>query len=384
MKNVLQALNAATQQHAISNQILIQSAICRALPRNAHVVMDNLPQSIMASLVEATGMSCDFVVFEPLIRKYGFKLADMFAQAGLPLLCLGAECSTLRITPRVEAGFSLLARAPLTLAVQTVDDALLGLQRINWLAFERVDVTFLNQSINCVTQHRPLISLTFEGSVTSLLQWCEVHHYTAVDATLRALSTTSTASQKVYLFPDQVLLDEVETYLTPEQIGADEVLLANNQLAQKWPALCNAGDNLGNLTQKYLKTCTRQYPLATMMATNLYASEWHDDTEWRWTGPGHDTTILLPMRARGLYRVSLSVLALPEGKECGFVRCFMNGVPVFGQDISAGDKIAFDYVSNKPEEPVELLLSVTDLQNCGGRPLGVAISGIEVVWNLSE
>merc|ERR1712146_49977 len=105
-------------------------------------------------LVEATGMSCDFVVFEPLIRKYGFKLADMFAQAGLLLLCLGAECSTLRITPRVEAGSSLLARAPLTLAVQTVDDALLGLQRINWLAFERVDVTFLNQSINCVTQHR--------------------------------------------------------------------------------------------------------------------------------------------------------------------------------------------------------------------------------------
>ena len=118
MKNVLHVLNAATQQHAISNQILIQSAICRAMPRNAHVVMDNLPQSIMASLVEATGMSCDFVVFEPLIRKYGFKLADMFAQAGLPLLCLGAECSTLRITPRVEAGFSLLARAPLTLEVR--------------------------------------------------------------------------------------------------------------------------------------------------------------------------------------------------------------------------------------------------------------------------
>ena len=62
----------------------------------------------------------------------------------------------------------------------------------------------------------------------------------------------------------------------------------------------------------------------------------------------------------------------------------MNGVPVFGQYISAGDTIAFDYVSNKPEQPVELLLNVTDLQNCGGRDLGVAISGIEVVWNLSE
>ena len=370
-------------QHSIVEQILIQSAICRTLPRNAHVIMDNLPQSIMASLLNAAGISYDMVVTEPLLSKYGHKLIDMLSANGIPFSCLGEQDWQLQLVPRVEAGFSGLARMPQMVNVQTVDEAFVGLRKVNWLAMEEASIRFLNSAQQCIAQHRPLISLAYTGNVTSLLQWCELNQYEAVDASLTAVTSDSSAG-KYYLFPSDVLLKQVVEYLAANETAELQLGLSLNHQVHKWPALCKSGDALAQLTSDYLTTCSRQYPLATMMATNLYSSEWHDDTEWRWTGPGHDTTILLPMRARGLYRVSLSVLALPEEQECGFVRCFMNGVPVFGQYISAGDTIAFDYVSNKPEEPVELLLSVTDLQNCGGRDLGVAISGIEVVWNLSE
>lgn len=71
-------------QHCIVKQILVQSAICRALPRNAHVIMDNLPQSIMTSLLNAAGISYDMVVTEQLLSKYGHKLIDMLSATGIP------------------------------------------------------------------------------------------------------------------------------------------------------------------------------------------------------------------------------------------------------------------------------------------------------------
>ena len=370
-------------QHSIVEQILVQSAICRALPRNAHVIMDNLPQSIMASLLNAAGISYDMVVTEPLLSKYGHKLIDMLSANGIPFSCLGEQDWQLQLVPRVEAGFSGLARMPQMVNVQTVDEAFVGLRKVNWLAMEEASIRFLNSAQQCIAQHRPLISLAYTGNVTSLLQWCELNQYEAVDASLTAVTSDSSAG-KYYLFPSSALLKQITEYLTADETAEAQLGGALERQVHKWPALCKSGDALAQLTSDYLTTCSRQYPLATMQASGLYAVELHDSTEWRWTGPEHDTVILLPMRAKGLYRVSLSVLALPEGLEINTVRCFMNGIQIACQEVKAGSVISFDYFADKPELPVELLLSVSQIVNCGGRALGIAISGIQVAWDLSE
>ena len=370
----------AKPEQPINKQILMQSAICRALPRNAHIIMDNLPQSIMASLLNSAGLSYDIVVTESMLNKYGFELIEMFDSAEIPLLCLGAESWHLRLTARVEAGFSNLSQGPRTIDVQTVDEAFSGMRRISWLALESIDLLFLDNAKNCIEEHRPLISLVFDGKVNSLLQWCEVNQYSLVDASLNPVSSKNASEQKYYLFPTTALLEEVAQYLEVSDCETYLNVADDSKAIHKWPLLCKAGDGLAKLTANYIQTNTRQYPLSSMLATGLFPLEIEGGTEWRWTGPGHDTKILMPMRAHGLYRISLTVLAIPEGVSNTTVRCFMNGAIALEQTVEAGTEIVFDYVADQPEFPAELLISVSNTQDCWGRVLGIAISGIQVAW----
>lgn len=373
------AVSELQAQHPIYEHIVLHSAICRALPGNAHVIMENLPQSIMATFIEAAGMSCDMVISEEALTKYGFQFIDMLRQAETPFTCLSATTSTLRMMPPVEAGFSGLSHGQEIIKVQTIDDAFFGLQKITWIALEHATIEHLHGAKACIDLHRPLLSLTV-ADIAALLDWCQQHQYIAVDSNLSSLPAGNHYHGKVYLFPHESLLKTVQALFTSSSQAKALMPSGYTDLSLAWPALCADNDKLARTTKAFLNTHTRHYPLKSMLAQGLYQAEISDGVAWRWTGPGHDTRILLPMRAQGYYRVALTVFALAGDVELTQVRCFMNGRLCHEQTVAAGSEIVFDYLSETPALPVELLLTCGTVQNSGGRNLGIAISDIQVSW----
>lgn len=374
-------LSSEINIHPIYEQIALTSAICRALPHNAHIIMENLPQSIMATLVDAAGMSFDMVVSEAVLARYGFQLIDMLHQIDMPFTCLSSVTSSLSISAPVEAGYSGLSRGSETVNMETIDQAFLGLRRITWIALEKVTIEYLHGANACISEYRPLLSFSMVDK-SELFQWCELHQYVAVSSELQELTENCQYSGKVYLFPEVSLLNSVRALMASGMQTEAASHLSRNNLALRWPFLCVENDKLAHKTKLFLTSHTRHYPLTSMLAKGLYESECHDDVVWRWTGPANESRILLPMRAKGDYRVGLTVYALPQDIETSQVRCFMNGRLCHEQTVAAGSKIEFDYLCDSPALPVELLITTAEIQNCGGRNLGIAISGIRVNWGV--
>lgn len=378
MNKQTSAYQLVKQSHPINGQALIQSAICRALPSNGTVAIENLSQSVLATLIKHAGLGSITMVGVPILKKYGAKLWREFSNQRRLVECIGAESGELYIQSKMEAGFSSLAEKPLVIHQKSLDDAFVGRKNLCWLAFDDGAVELLESGEECIRLQRPLISFASFASLESAAKWCSSHDYILLNADLSP--PASTDEQGLYLFPDQALLSAVKALLTPAHDLSQNSIRLKENIKHVWPQLCASTDALARQTCSYLQMNERLYDLDDMIGFNLYKSEDHNGTEWRWTGPGHDAIVLLPMRAKGLYCVELTVLAMPEGLESTVVRCFMNGKPHFEGKLSAGNLISFSYYAENPHAPIELLISSENTVTLGGRELGVAISAIKVKW----
>lgn len=372
------AFEILKESHPINAQVLVQAAICRRLPANSVVAVENLNQSILASLVKKAGLASVTVIGEPIIRKYGASLLRALEEMSGAVEYIGNNNAELSIQPKVQAGFTNLAQETVKVHLKTVDAAFLGRSNIGWLAFDTGDAALLASAENTVNEHRPLISFASFDDLAIAKKWCKERNYLLLNADLDEPLTTG--PQGLYLFPDSDFLRLVQNTLCPAIQLSNANVVLNTQIKHTWPQICGVSDPLTRQVCTYLQVNERTYDLKEMIGFNLYSSELHGDTTWRWTGPGHDAVLLLPMRTRGLFTVELTVLALPENIAHTVVRCFMNGNLHFEGNVSEGSHISFTYYVDNPHAPVELLISAEKTAFIAGRELGIAISAVKVKW----
>ncbi|MDB2331199.1 hypothetical protein N9V74_05750 [Alteromonas sp.] len=375
----LSPLNAAASRHAINVDILVASAMLRSMPAMRDVVLDAMPQSIMANLAGAIGANVIYLTNKNLTTKLGLPFIRASKAAGVMPAAISDVPEDLVFSPRVEAGFEGLGDADERVKLRTLDVLLSGKANIDWIALGYLSNDVLKVAHVTVEKHRPLLSGEVSSSHQLAVQsWCDDNGYIAVDNTLQPLCE-DVEKAYVWLVPNTDVLANAHKLLGSNEAAVNSRQSMNNLITQCWPQLAGEHDALARQTKDYLLNNRRWYYLDKLLNIGMHELDTDGSSYWRWVGD-KGVRLFLPLRAKGHYQISVSIFSLVNDVESTMVRCFVNGHLKNRQRVTAGSKITIPYFAHEDGGIAELFIAAENSIHVGDRALSISISELIVSW----
>ncbi len=372
-------LNSAALRHSINLDILVTSAFIRSMPHIESVILEVMPQSIIANLAVAAGAQVSYLTNAQLCDQLGMPFVQASKSANVLPIALAAQPQQRVYKAKVEAGFESLSAQPEQVSFQTPDSFLGGMRSVNWLALNTVHPKLLVAASHTVNKHRPLISGRILASDTAEVSaWCLDNGYTLVDNYLDPISALA-SPKSCWLVPSKAQLQKVESLLGNNANQVSARLPMEMMIAQCWPALAGEQDLLARETYDLLVHRRRWYYLDNLLNIGLYDVDSDGENYWRWLGD-KGCRLFLPLRAKGHYTLSFSIFSLVEGLSNTPVRCFINGRLAKTCEIYGGDTISIPYYTNEEGGMAEIYIAPEKSVDVGDRKLSISLSGIVVNW----
>ena len=376
---LLSPLDAAASRHAINVDILVASALLRSMPAMRDVVLDAMPQSIMANLASAVGANVTYLLNKPLASKLGLPFVRASKAAGVMLAAVSDIPEDIVFSPRVEAGFEGLGDADERIKLRTLDVLLSGKANIDWIALGYLSNDVLKEAHVTVEKHRPLLSgEVSSGHQLALQSWCIDNGYIAVDNTLQPLCE-DVEKAYVWLVPNTDVLANAHKLLGSHAAEVNPRQSMHSLITQCWPLLAGEHDALARQTKDYLVNNRRWYYLDKLLNIGSYALDTDGVNYWRWVGD-KGIRLFLPLRAKGHYQLSVSIFSLVNGLESTIVRCFVNGRLKTLQRVTEGTILTIPYFAEDDGGIAELFIMAENSVNVGDRALSISISELVVSW----
>ncbi len=365
--------------HGINLDILVTSAFLRSFTLVGEVIIDGIPQSLIAILAKSAGANLTYVADEALCRQHGFSFLSALARTEIDPVCLSSNSLNLEFVPKVHAGFEGLGEKPLVLKVRTPDQYLSRRKNISWLAMSTLSEGLLLNSESTVAKDAPLISgFVGTSSARSILDWCSKKNYTAVTNTLTSLDVVG-GNCYCWLVPSERMLENVRHLLFQHSAGVHRQLSLERLAEQAWPELLGAGDKLAVQAKDFFINKRRWYYLDKLLSIGLYPMESDGESYWRWMGE-RGARFFLPLRARGHYTISFDVFSLVSGVSSSTIRCFVNGKLRVTQQVNEGDNVKIPHYASRDGGLAELYVVSEQSRNVDGKNLSMSYSSLIVQW----
>lgn len=373
-------LDLAASLHNINVDLLVTSAFLRSIPLLSEVVLDTMPQSIIAILARRAGADVTYLINQALCEQHGLAFFRASIAAGVQPYCLGNESKDVVIAPKVQAGFEGLSELAESIKVRTPDAYLTGRSRVNWLALSEVTADILNETTAFAREQQPLISgFVTNEQVVDIITWCDCHNYVAVDNVLEPLNANS-ANVYSWLVPNQTMLNKVTEWVGKDKAAVNTKLPLPMLAEQTWPTLTTNNDALAKQTADFLLHKRRWYYLDRLLNLGLHPVETDGENYWRWIG-GNGTRLFLPLRARGHYSLYFTVFSLVADLEKSIIRCFVNGRMKKCVEVRAGQSVIIPHYADKDGGIAELLIVSENSRQVDGKELSISLSELVVNWN---